>query len=88
MQAFLQKTILLFLVIIGHGVMAQVKFSATISAPQIAKNEFVQLRLTVENGKEIQQITPPDFKNFTVVSGPNQESGMTMINGDGKQYIS
>jgi hypothetical protein len=88
MQAFLQKTILLFLVITCHYTMAQVKFSATVSAPQIAKNEFVQLRLTVENGKEVQQITPPDFKNFTVVSGPNQESGMTMINGDVKQYIS
>jgi BatD DUF11 like domain len=88
MQAFLQKLILLLLIITGHFAMAQVKFSATVSAPQIAKNEFVQLRLTVENGKEVQQITPPDFKNFTVVSGPNQESGMTMINGDVKQYIS
>jgi BatD DUF11 like domain len=88
MQAFLQKTILLFLILTSHVAMAQVKFSATVSASQIAKNEFVQLRLTVENGKEVQQITPPDFKNFTVVSGPNQESGMTMINGDVKQYIS
>jgi BatD DUF11 like domain len=88
MPTFLQKTILLFLLITSHTAMAQVKFSATVSAPQIAKNEFVQLRLTVENGKEVQQITPPDFKNFIVVSGPNQESGMTMINGDVKQYIS
>jgi BatD DUF11 like domain len=88
MPTFLQKTILLFLILTSHVAMAQVKFSATVSASQIAKNEFVQLRLTVENGKEVQQITPPDFKNFTVVSGPNQESGMTMINGDVKQYIS
>jgi BatD DUF11 like domain len=88
MATFLQKTILFFLLITSHTAMAQVKFSATVSAPQIAKNEFVQLRLTVENGKEVQQITPPDFKNFIVVSGPNQESGMTMINGDVKQYIS
>jgi BatD DUF11 like domain len=88
MQASLQKIFLLFLIVTGHCLMAQVKFSATVSASQIAKNEFVQLRLTVENGKDVQQITPPDFKNFTVVSGPNQESGMTMINGDVKQYIS
>ncbi len=88
MPTFLHKTILLFLLVAGHTAMAQIKFSATASAQQIAKNEFVQLRLTVENGKEVQQITPPDFKNFTVVSGPNQESGMTMINGDVKQYIS
>jgi hypothetical protein len=88
MPTFLQKTFLLFLLVTSHAAMAQVKFSATVSAPQIAKNEFVQLRLTVENGKEVKQITPPDFKNFVVVSGPNQESGMTMINGDVKQYIS
>lgn len=67
--------------------MAQVKFSASVSAPQISKNEFVQLKLTVENAKQVQQINPPQFKNFTVVSGPNQESGMTMINGDVKQFI-
>jgi BatD DUF11 like domain len=88
MPTFLQKTIVFILIITCHAAVAQVKFSATVSAPQIAKNEFVQLRLTVENGKEVQQITPPDFKNFILVSGPNQESGMTMINGDVKQYIS
>jgi hypothetical protein len=89
MPTFVQKIILFFLTAICHVAMAQVKFSTTVSAPQIAKNEFLQIRLTVENAKEVvQQITPPDFKNFTVVSGPNQESGMTVINGDVKQYIS
>ncbi len=88
MPTLLQKTILFFLLVTCHTALAQVKFSAKASASQIAKNEFVQLRLTVENGKKVQQITPPDFKNFMVVSGPNQESGMTIINGDVKQYIS
>ncbi|MGH2566650.1 MAG: BatD family protein, partial [Ginsengibacter sp.] len=31
---------------------------------------------------------PPTFKNFSVVSGPNQESGMTSINGKVDQYVS
>ena len=87
MQAFLQKSILLTLLFTGHLVMAQVKFSATVSSAQISKNEFVQLRLLVENVKEVQQITPPDLKNFILVSGPSQESGMTSINGEVKQYI-
>ena len=87
MQAFLQKSILLTLLFTGHLVMAQVKFSATVSSAQISKNEFVQLRLLVENAKEVQQITPPDLKNFILVSGPSQESGMTSINGEVKQYI-
>ena len=87
MHAFLQRFFLTALLFTGHFAMAQVKFSATVSSPQISKNEFVQLRLTVENAKEVQQITPPDLKNFILISGPNQESGMTSINGDVKQYI-
>ena len=41
----------------------------------------------VENAAEVQQIIPPNLKNFIIVSGPNQESGMTMINGAVKKYI-
>jgi hypothetical protein len=37
MPTFLQKTILLFLILASHVAMAQVKFSATVSASQIAK---------------------------------------------------
>jgi len=72
----------------GHGLMAQVRFSATLSAGKISKNEVVQLKLTVENAKEVQDIMPPNLKDFTILSGPNQESGMSMINGDVKQFIS
>ena len=88
MQSFLQKIILFALTVTGQFALAQVKFSASVSSPHISKNEFLQLRLTVENAKEVEQITPPSFKNFSLVSGPNQESGMTMINGDVKHYIS
>lgn len=87
MQSFLQKITLLFLFTGGRFAMAQLKFSASVSSPQISKNEFVQLKLTVENAKQVERINPPQFKNFTVVSGPNQESGMTMINGAVKQFI-
>lgn len=87
MHVFLQRFFLTALLVAGHIAMAQVKFSATVSSTQISKNEIVQLRLMVENAKEVQQITPPEFKNFVLVSGPNQESGMTSINGDVKQYI-
>ncbi|MGF2414702.1 MAG: BatD family protein, partial [Ferruginibacter sp.] len=74
-------------ILTSHMAMAQVKFTASVSSPKICKNEFVQLKLTVENAKDVQQITPPAFSNFIVVSGPNQESGMTMMNGDVKQFI-
>jgi hypothetical protein len=87
MRAFLQKITLLLLFISTGAAIAQVRFSASVSSAQISKNEYVQLKLTVENAKEVEHITAPVFKNFTVVSGPNQESGMTMINGEVKQFI-
>ena len=87
MRLLIQKITLLLLFSGAGFAMAQIKFSASVSSPQISKNEFVQLKLTVENAKQVEQITPPVFKNFTVVSGPNQESGMSMINGDVKQFI-
>jgi type II secretory pathway pseudopilin PulG len=87
MRSFLQKITLLLLFTSAGAAVAQVKFSASVSSARISKNEYVQLKLTVENAKEVEHITPPIFKNFIVVSGPNQESGMSMINGDVKQFI-
>lgn len=87
MQAFLRKIILLFLIVCSHFAMAQVKFSAAVSSQKINKNEFVTLKLLVENANEVQSITPPVINGFQLVSGPNQESGMTSVNGDVKRYI-
>jgi hypothetical protein len=88
MPSVLQKKILLLLIFFGHyTLIAQVKFSATVSSPQISKNEMLQLRLIVENANEVEQITAPDFKNFVLVSGPNQESGMAAVNGNISQYV-
>ncbi len=66
---------------------AQVKFSASVSPEEISKDGYTQLKLMVENAKEVQQILPPVLTNFIIISGPNQESGMSMINGDVKKYI-
>ncbi|MEO7265473.1 MAG: BatD family protein, partial [Ferruginibacter sp.] len=40
------------------------------------------------NASDIESIQPPSLKKFRVISGPNQESGMSNINGVVKQYIS
>ncbi|HQW82971.1 MAG TPA: BatD family protein, partial [Ferruginibacter sp.] len=66
---------------------AQVKFTASVSSSEISKDDLVQLKLMVENAKEVQQINPPNLKDFTIVSGPNQESGMSMVKGVVKKYI-
>jgi hypothetical protein len=87
MGSGLQKIFLSLFLLTGYCAHAQVKFSASISPSEIGKNEYAQLKIMVENAKEVTQIVPPDLRNFIIVSGPNQESGMKMINGTIKKYI-
>jgi len=87
MRSGLQKIFLLLFLLAGYCTHAQVKFTASISPAEIGKDEYAQLKLVVENANEVQQIVPPDLKKFNIISGPNQESGMTMINGVVKRYI-
>lgn len=87
MRSVLHKSILLIFLFAGFYAKAQVKFSASISPEIVGKDEYVELKLIVENAREVQQIVPPALKDFIVISGPNQESGMTMINGVVKKYV-
>ena len=88
MIVFFKKLLLLcfftWTMVIACG---QVKFTASISPGQIFKDEYATLRLEVHNSNNIHQIIPPSLKNFNIVSGPNQESGMSNVNGVTKQYI-
>ncbi|MDB5221888.1 MAG: hypothetical protein JWN83_555 [Chitinophagaceae bacterium] len=67
---------------------AQVKFLAAANDRTIGKNDYLQVQFTVENAANVEAITPPSFKNFTVVSGPNHQSSMSNINGSIKQSLS
>ena len=87
MRMGLIKIFFIILLLNGRSVSAQVRFSASASPEQISKDEVTQLRFVVENAKEVQDILPPAMNNFTIISGPNQESGMSMINGDVKKYV-
>lgn len=87
MGSVLQKIFLLLFLLSGYCSIAQVKFTASISPAEIGKDEYAQLKLMVENAKEVEQIVPPNLKNFSIVSGPNQESGLSMVNGVVKKYV-
>ncbi|MBC7866264.1 MAG: BatD family protein, partial [Gloeobacteraceae cyanobacterium ES-bin-316] len=88
MIVFLKKLLLgCFVSITMLPANGQPKFSAVLTPAQIAKDEYATLRLIVENATEIKNISPPSFKDFVVVSGPNQESGMSTVNGVVNQYI-
>lgn len=70
------------------NIYSQTKFSAKCSNRTIGKNDFLQIDFAVENAGTVESITPPSFKNFSVVSGPNQQSGITIINGNRNQSVS
>ncbi len=88
MASTLQKIILLLILFTGNTVAGQVRFTASVSPSQISKDEYAQLRLTIENAQDVDRVAPPALKDFTIVSGPSQESSTTMINGVTKSSFS
>ncbi len=82
-------TSVLFILFIGiswRGY-AQPRLSASASEKEISKNDYVEVQFSVENAVNVEHINPPVFRNFDVVSGPSQQSGMSNINGNVKRYI-
>ncbi len=77
--------LILAVIIFNNISSAQPKFTATISPISIGKDETAQLIFKVENAQQVQDLTAPDLKNFTIISGPNQQSNMQIINGVVKQ---
>ena len=67
--------------------LAQIKFSAVCLDKAIGKDDYLQIQFMVENAPEVETIIPPSFKNFSIVSGPNQQSGMSIVNGKTDQYL-
>jgi len=80
-------TFLCFGILMMLQSMGQSRFKATITPSRINKDEYVILRLEVKNSNDVQKISAPSLKNFNIVSGPNQESGMSYVNGQQSQYI-
>jgi len=80
--------IFLTTILIGSNSFAQVKFSVVCPDKKIGKNDLLQIQFKVENASNVESIVPPNFKNFNVVSGPNQESSTSNINGRVSQYVS
>lgn len=68
-------------------VSAQVKFTVIPSKTVIQLNETVQLQFVVEGTSQIEEFTAPSFRNFEQVSGMDQTSGWTWVNGSLTEYL-
>ena len=64
----------------------EVSFEAYADAKRIVKNSYFELVYTLKNADGT-RFTPPSFKDFIVVSGPNQSMRRTIINGVGSLEV-
>jgi hypothetical protein len=71
-----------------HPAFAQVKFSATASLQEMGKADYVEIQFVIENAQQIDHFQTPDFPDFNIVQGPNQSTGMSVVNGNMTQYQS
>ncbi len=85
---FTKLSYCLFFLLASFELSAQTKFTASINPVQAGKDEYITLTLTVSNGNNVENITPPALPDFTVVSGPNTTSEQNSINGVVSQSVS
>ncbi len=70
----------------GLFVAGQVKFTMVASSQEIGRGDYLQIKFVIENARQIDQLNAPDFPGFTIVQGPIQSSGMSVVNGNVSQY--
>ena len=75
------KSIFILLLLVSQQITAQeVSFKSTVSKNRLGLNE--RLRITFSIDKQGgDDFTPPDFKNFKVLSGPMQSTNFSYVNG-------
>ncbi|MES2849996.1 MAG: hypothetical protein V4685_13135, partial [Bacteroidota bacterium] len=87
MQSKFYKISLLLILFTNQSMVAlpQAVFSVTVSPKVIGKNDTAELKLMIANAGTA-NITPPDLKNFIVVSGPTAKSDVQTVNGYPVRY--
>ena len=61
--------------------MAQVSFTTEANTKDMGKSDYVQIQYIIENAKQIDNLEAPAFPNFTIIQGPSQSTGMSVVNG-------
>ena len=87
MNSFFKISFFAALVLTGRAAYSQTTFTATLSQDTIGIDEQVQLTFQVQNAQQVEELKAPNLDDFVIISGPNQQSNITMINGDVKQSI-
>lgn len=87
--AQLKKYLLTLLVICfaAFTAVAQFRFTTAVNANTIGLDEMVHIQFMLENPTNLSQFTPPEFKGFNVVQGPQQMQGSSYVNGRSTEYF-
>jgi hypothetical protein len=65
---------------VANAQTGEVTFTAYADAKEVLLNSYFELTYTLKNGEGL-NFTPPSFRDFTVLSGPNQGFKTTIVNG-------
>ena len=79
MLKFLKLYFFSFFVILAFNLQAQVSFDAKVSKKRLGLNE--RLRIDFEMNENGDNFNPPPFKNFQIISGPQQAVSRSWVNG-------
>jgi len=79
---------IVFFICAAYWVQAQVNISAIPSKTVVQQNETFQLEFVINGTLDVEQFTAPVFRNFELISGPNQTNGWTWVNGALSEYVS
>ncbi len=70
----------------SFSAVSQVKFTASVNKTTLAVGERFQLQFNVNASGD--RFAPPSFSNFRVLSGPNQSTNMSFVNGKSSYSVS
>ena len=72
---------ILILLFAGFTLQAQPVFKTVASAQTVVENESFQLQYILEDAETAGAVTPPDFKNFRIVTDPYTYTGTASSGG-------
>lgn len=88
LTSFFTLLLLICFTIVPTGAYSQTKFSVICPQKTIGKNDILQIQFRLDNAREVETFSPPNFKGFEIISGPNQQSGSTYITSKNQNYVS
>ncbi len=62
-------------------------FEVTVSTDSILLGNYIEVSFTLSNGA-LEEFQPPTFDGFKILSGPNQSTSISMVNGTTSQTAS